>query len=112
MSPSEKSQVASPVAAMQLRKDGGFHTRSDAQPADALAARLDLARRTILLAGEGILGGVIDVSPLLEKKTLACQKCEFGTLCRFEPIFNRPRVAERSLPTLEQDVADDSGGAA
>ncbi len=101
----------SPVAAMQLKKDGGFYVRSDARPRGELAARLDLAKQTILQVAEGIVAGRIDVAPLLENQTLACHHCDFRPLCRFEPIFNRPRVAEKSLPVLGQVTAHDSGGA-
>ncbi|MFQ5806804.1 MAG: PD-(D/E)XK nuclease family protein [Phycisphaerae bacterium] len=101
----------SPVAAMQLKKDGGFYTRSDARPREELSGRLDLAQRTIRQLAEGIIAGRIDVAPLLENRTLACRICEFGSLCRFEPIFNRPRVAEKSLPVLGQTGAGRSGGA-
>jgi ATP-dependent helicase/nuclease subunit B len=102
----------SPVAMMQLKKDGSFYANSDVRDASDLAARLDLAKRTILHAADGIAAGRIDVAPLVENRTLACRTCEFATLCRFEPMFNRPRAAERSLPVLELDLADDSGGEA
>lgn len=102
----------SPVAAMRLKKDGGFHASSDARPAHELDARLELARRTILLAAAGIIDGRVDVAPLVENNTLACRNCEFGALCRFDPIFNRPRVPETSLPTLGQLAANASGGLA
>ena len=101
----------SPVVMMQLRKDGSFYATSDVRDASDLTARLDLARRTILQAADGIVAGCIDVAPLLENKTLACRTCEFATLCRFEPVFNRPRAAEKSLPVLGQVAESDSGGA-
>ncbi|MBU0616823.1 MAG: PD-(D/E)XK nuclease family protein [Planctomycetes bacterium] len=101
----------SPVAMMQLKKDGGFYATSDVRGASDLAARLDLAKRTILHAADGITAGRIDVTPLVENKTLACRTCEFATLCRFEPVFNQPRAPEKSLPVLGQVAADGSGGA-
>lgn len=101
----------SPVAMMQLKRDGGFHARSDVCEADDLAARLDLAKRTILHAADGIIAGRIDIAPLLENKTLACQTCELATLCRFEPVFNRPRRAEKSLPLLPSAATRKPGGA-
>jgi ATP-dependent helicase/nuclease subunit B len=90
----------SPVAAMRLKKDGGLYQSSDARPRTDIEARLELARQTVLLAAEGIVAGCVDVAPLLERKTLACQRCDFQPVCRFELMFNRPRVAEESLPVL------------
>jgi ATP-dependent helicase/nuclease subunit B len=100
----------SPVAKMRLRQDGGFYVNSDVCATRDLGARLELARRTILHAAEGIAAGAIEIAPLLENQTLACRTCEFVTLCRFEREFNRPRVAERSLPALREFVGDDSEG--
>ena len=100
----------SPVAMMRLKKDGGFYVTADACPADALHARLDLARQTILEAAAGIIAGRIDIAPLVEGKTLACKTCEFGTVCRFEPVFNHPRPLEEALPSLRDVPPDESGG--
>jgi ATP-dependent helicase/nuclease subunit B len=103
-------ECSSPVAAMRLKKDGAFYAWSDARPRDELAARLELARRTILQLAAGIIAGRIDVAPLLENKTLACRNCDFRLVCRFELVFNRPRLAEKSLPMLGPIASDDSGG--
>jgi ATP-dependent helicase/nuclease subunit B len=107
---SQLDDTPSLVAMMQLKKDGGFHRTSDTCDAFELVARLDLARRTILHAAAGIAGGRIDVAPLVENRTLACRTCEFATLCRFEPVFNRPRAAEKALPTLGTAAEAGSGG--
>lgn len=93
----------SPVAQIARRLDGRYAATADARPADEIAQRLELARRTILQAAEGIAAGVIDVAPLLEKRTLACRHCEYKSVCRFERIANRPRRAERHLPVLDAD---------
>lgn len=103
-------QSSSPVVAMKLKKDGGFNRSAsrDVIDADELHKRLRLAEQTILHAAEGIVKGCIDIAPLVEKKVLACGTCDFAALCRFEPVFNRPRVAENALPVLS--AANDSGG--
>jgi ATP-dependent helicase/nuclease subunit B len=88
----------SPVAALQLKKGGGFYARSDACAADVLAARLGQARATLLQAAEGIAAGCLDIAPLVEQRTLACGRCDFRPVCRFERAYNRPRVAEAVLP--------------
>jgi ATP-dependent helicase/nuclease subunit B len=102
---------SSPVVAMRLKKDGGFYHWSDAKPRSELDLRLKLARRTVLQVAEGIVAGRIDVAPLLETKTLACYHCDFGPLCRFEAIFNRPRLAEKSLPVLAPTGSNEAGSA-
>lgn len=95
-------QTASPVAAMKLRKDGEFDARQsrDVVSADDLEQRLDLARRTILLAAEGIAAGQVAVAPLLENRKLACKSCEYLPVCRFDRALNTPRRAEVDLPAL------------
>ncbi|HQL53477.1 MAG TPA: exodeoxyribonuclease V subunit gamma [Phycisphaerae bacterium] len=95
----------SPVAALQLRKDGGFHAHSDTVSADRLAAYLDLAARTVLYAAEGVGRGGIDIAPLVEKRTLACRACDFADVCRFDRLYNTPRAAETALPTLPAEPA-------
>jgi ATP-dependent helicase/nuclease subunit B len=99
----------SPVAAMKRKKDGDFDRWSDAVPRAELESRLWLARDTVLHAAEGLAGGRIDVAPLLENKTLACTTCEFRALCRYEPVFNRPRVAAATLPVLARKGEDEAG---
>lgn len=94
--------VASPVAMMRLKKDGSLYSSSDAKPAGAVAARLALARETLVQSALGIGAGSVEVSPLVEGQRLACQKCDFRTLCRFEPLLNRARPVERALPVLSQ----------
>ncbi|MBU0641192.1 MAG: exodeoxyribonuclease V subunit gamma [Planctomycetes bacterium] len=101
--------AASPVAQMKLKKDGGFYKNSDAQPAAELAARLELARETVFYAAEGIAAGNIAVAPLLQKKRLACQYCEYRPVCRFDRLLNTPRPAEHTLPTLAKAAAPEQG---
>lgn len=99
----------SPVANLVLKKDGDFASNCDAVPADAIRDRVDLARATTAQAVEGISAGVISIAPLVERRRLACQQCDFQTLCRFDPAYNEPRVAEATLPCLDDDIAEDEG---
>ena len=100
----------SAVVNVRLKKDGQPEARGDADDPEVFAARLELARRTLRYAAEGLLAGRVDVAPLYERKTLACRNCVYRTVCRFELDFNRPRVAERTLPTLSQVLAEPAGG--
>jgi ATP-dependent helicase/nuclease subunit B len=96
------------VARMRLRQDGEFdRTQSrDVVEQAALDERLALAERTILQAAEGVLSGTVEAAPLVENHTLACKRCDFRPVCRFDRALNRPRAAEAVLPTLE--VRDES----
>jgi ATP-dependent helicase/nuclease subunit B len=101
-------QTASPVARMRLKKDGGFDRAQSRDVIDepGLEARLALARQTVLMAAEGIVAGKVEAAPLVQRHTLACRRCNFQPLCRFDPLLNQPRPAERVLPTLEQFAAN------
>jgi ATP-dependent helicase/DNAse subunit B len=90
----------SPVAQLRLCKDNRFDAKSDAAHAAEINARLALAADTVRLAAEGICGGQIDVAPLVENRTLACRNCDYRAACRFDPMYNTPRTAERALPQL------------
>jgi len=100
-------QTSSPVACMRLKKDLTFdRTQSrDVVDENGLESRLALARQTLLMAAEGIVAGKVEASPLVERHELACGHCEFHGLCRFDPLINRARAAERVLPTLDQFAA-------
>jgi ATP-dependent helicase/nuclease subunit B len=101
------AQTASPVARMRLKKDGSFDRAQsrDVVNEGGLEARLALARQTLLMAAEGIVAGKVEPAPLVEGHTLACRRCDFQSLCRFDPLINQPRLAERVLPTLDQFAA-------
>jgi ATP-dependent helicase/nuclease subunit B len=98
----------SPVAQMARKKDGAFQQRGDVEADAVIGQCLDLARRTVLSAAEGICAGRVDVAPLVEHDTLACRLCDFQDVCRFDRAYNEPRAAEGALPRR----APDGGGAA
>lgn len=104
-------QAVSPVAGMKLKKNGDFdRTYSrDVVSLEEIERRLELARRTVLLAAEGIVAGRVEVAPLVESHTLACRWCDFRPLCRFDRALNRPRAAEAVLPRLGQVPTRDEG---
>ncbi len=90
----------SPVAQLQLNRDGSFNRRSDVCSDQEMERRLELVERTLQMAVEGIVEGRIPVAPLLEKRRLACCYCEYQTVCRYDPAYNRARRAESVLPKL------------
>lgn len=92
----------SPVAYVRLRADGQFNRANsrDALDPELLARYLELARATAVLAAAGIAEGTIEAAPLVENHRLACRRCDFGPVCRFDRTLNRVRPAEASLPTI------------
>ncbi|MCH7873543.1 MAG: hypothetical protein IID33_17740 [Planctomycetes bacterium] len=64
------------------------------------------ARLTVLQAAKGVGDGRIDVSPLVEKKCLACGTCDFRPVCRFDRAFNDPRDAATYLPSAARIGGD------
>ncbi len=106
----ELGEQSSPVAQMQLKKDGTLYKSSDTIEPRELKVRCELARETIAYAAAGYAAGCIDVAPLVEERTLACRYCDYWSVCRFERVYNRPRVAEAALPHRDPDGASVQGG--
>ncbi|MFO0838780.1 MAG: PD-(D/E)XK nuclease family protein [Phycisphaerae bacterium] len=89
----------SPVAYIRKKVDGCYASASDVRVRREIDARLEQARQTIGQAAGGVVAGQSDVAPLVDAGRLACEKCEMGSLCRFERVFNRTRAATE-LPVL------------
>jgi ATP-dependent helicase/nuclease subunit B len=102
------AQGFSPVANIRRNRDMGFAKNCDARPPAEIAARLDLARRTIVQAASEIATGVIDIAPLVQDDQLACRRCTLRPLCRFERPLNRPRAAQ--APNLPELAGCERGG--
>ncbi|MFH1747730.1 MAG: PD-(D/E)XK nuclease family protein [Planctomycetota bacterium] len=103
----------SPVAGMKLKRDGDFNGTysKDVVSPQEMEQYLELTRRTLRWAVEGIVAGKVQAAPLVEKRTLACQHCDYKPVCRFDRILNPPRLAEAVLPTLDRIRNPESGGA-
>ena len=103
--------TASPVARMRLKKDGGFDSGQsrDVVAAPELQRRLELARHTILRAAAGITRGEVVAAPLVEGNCLACRRCDFRPVCRFDRALNRPRTPAAVAPGLEDIPAAATG---
>lgn len=104
----------SPVVRVRLKKDGDFDRRQSANAVtqEEIEQRLELARRTLRQAAEGIAAGRVDAAPLVEDRTLACGRCEYQSVCRFDRALNQPRLAEAVLPTIAQVAGEQTGGQA
>jgi ATP-dependent helicase/nuclease subunit B len=103
---SELGTLTSPVAHLQLKKDGGFYAKSDALPSDGIEQRMELAAQTVLFAADGVVAGHINVAPLVENHQLACRNCEFQAVCRYDPAYNAARPAESVLPRLATSASE------
>lgn len=78
---------------------------SDTVPLPQLQARLAQARETLLHAARGVARGELAIEPLRVGRTLACMRCDFATVCRFERGRNRIREADVVLPKRAGDAA-------
>ena len=74
-----------------VKQDGSLgHTHtSDAVESDQFRALLDIARKKLSELTEGILSGDIRVVPYRLNDKSPCPRCEFRSVCRFDPAINR-----------------------
>lgn len=79
---------------------------SDTVSLPQLQARLAQARETLLHAARGVARGELAIEPLRVGRTLACMRCDFATVCRFERGRNRIREAGLILPKHSGDAAE------
>lgn len=95
------------------KKDGsiGRVDQSDAADPEPFAHLLDHTRGQLGVLADGVLDGVIDVSPYRLQRFSPCSWCRFGSVCRVEPAHTRFRFLE-SLKRSEvfRRVSDASGG--
>lgn len=102
----ELTASAGRLAAVSARinKDGAVGHGGDAVSAGQLAAYVETAAATLTQAVEQLMAGVIDVSPLVEARKLACRTCDYRAVCRFDRLTNEPRAAETELPLVGAEV--------
>jgi ATP-dependent helicase/nuclease subunit B len=89
--------VASNVFNVQFKKDGtlGYAERSDALNPDQLESLLNVARQRLGTLADQVLDGNVQVRPAhLSTRSLPCNWCAFGTVCRFEPATGRAHAIE------------------
>ncbi|HSZ56737.1 MAG TPA: PD-(D/E)XK nuclease family protein [Tepidisphaeraceae bacterium] len=74
-----------------VKQDGSLgHTHtSDAVESDQFRALLDIARKKLSELTEGILSGDIRIVPYRLNDKSPCPRCEFRSVCRFDPAINR-----------------------
>jgi ATP-dependent helicase/nuclease subunit B len=80
----------SDVVAAFIRKDGTFgRSGSDVVDTRELAALLWLVRKRIGEIADEIVSGKVDVTPYRLGRATPCPRCEYRSVCRFEPSINR-----------------------
>ncbi|MDB5296335.1 MAG: ATP-dependent nuclease subunit, partial [Phycisphaerales bacterium] len=83
----------SPVLAAFVTKDGGYGMRnaSDVATGDEFDALVAFVEHKVAELAGGVLGGHVGVEPYLYHDVSPCPRCEFRSVCRFEPGPNRYR---------------------
>jgi ATP-dependent helicase/nuclease subunit B len=79
-----------------VNKDGkvGRKNSSDTAEQDEFNALLGLVRRRIGEMVDDLLAGDIRVHPYRVRQESPCARCDFRSVCRFDPAINRYRVLE------------------
>lgn len=95
----------SPVAWINRSSDGELAKSTEVCEPEGIAVRIALALETVRQAAAGVAAGAIDVAPLVEDGSLACGRCDFGPLCRYEREMRTARNTD-ALPRLPAASAD------
>lgn len=95
------AQGQSPVVYAKITKKNEWDRRCDAAGADELAKRLNRSSYALQNLAVEVDAGRVNAEPLLHKRRLACSRCEFSTVCRFELGLNRVRPSGVVLPLLQ-----------
>lgn len=78
---------------------GELYSRTDARSAEEFNALLQLAQTKLAEMGDLIIKGVIDVAPYRIGTESPCSRCDFRSVCRFDPGINM----YRRLPVVKTD---------
>ncbi|MBI1841967.1 MAG: PD-(D/E)XK nuclease family protein [Verrucomicrobia bacterium] len=77
----------------QLNKDGSFSRRGgDGVESGEMTRLMDRALDQIRAFGEAIFRGETQASPVEVKSERACDRCDYRSICRFDPWVDRFRV--------------------
>ena len=81
---------ASEVVHCRINKDGniGNINASDAADAEAFAALLRYVERRIGELADDLIAGAVEVMPYRMGEQTPCPRCEFRSVCRFDPAIN------------------------
>lgn len=98
-----------------VKQDGslGHPNTTDALESHQFRALLDVARKKLAELTEGILSGDIRIAPYRLNDRSPCPRCEYRSVCRFDPAINR----YNHLPSVSKSEffaaagGDDAGAA-
>lgn len=98
-----------------LNKGGGFSVRgNDALGADEFLALVSQTEDFLRKFGRAIYSGDVTVAPYRVKRETACSRCEYQSICRFDPwtepyrVLREIRAQQEPRPTAEvPDESDD-----
>jgi ATP-dependent helicase/nuclease subunit B len=111
--PDLDAQVApgeySKVVQAYLKQDGQFGRRDSTDIADAqeFAALLEHVRTRLGQLADGVMSGAVEAAPYRIGTETPCPRCEFRSVCRFEPYVNRYR---HLVPLRRGDALDRIAG--
>jgi ATP-dependent helicase/nuclease subunit B len=91
----------SDVVHARVKKDGtfGYRNASDVADANEFAGLLAFVRRRLGELADGILAGVVEVRPYRINRDTPCPRCEYRSVCRFDPSIN----TYRHLPPMRRE---------
>jgi ATP-dependent helicase/nuclease subunit B len=94
---------ASKVVAAYRKKDGTFGNRQNTDVATAAEFNALLAQveRRLGQAADRVVDGSVEVRPYMLGRQTPCPRCEYRTVCRFEPGVNTYRILQ---PMRREDV--------
>jgi ATP-dependent helicase/nuclease subunit B len=105
----ELTQGASDVVAAHIKKDGGLGYRNATDVADPaeFAALLRYVHRRLGELADEIVAGPVDVTPYRINRATPCPRCDYRSVCRFEPSINRynslqPMRREEALANMRE----------
>jgi ATP-dependent helicase/nuclease subunit B len=81
----------SEVVAAHVKKGGGFGYRNQSDVADPaeFAALLAFVHRRLGRLADEVVDGRVDVAPYRINRATPCPRCDYRSICRFEPSINR-----------------------
>ncbi|MBF4695330.1 helicase-exonuclease AddAB subunit AddB [Fusibacter ferrireducens] len=89
------------VMKVSYKKDGAFTKDSKVLPLDTFYHMIDHVKEKIREIGMTLLEGEISPSPCQTEGRIACNACDYQSLCQFDPKFEGN--AYRVLPKLDQE---------
>jgi ATP-dependent helicase/nuclease subunit B len=85
------SEGKSDVVAAHVKKGGGFGYRNSSDVADPaeFAALLSFVHRRLGELADEVVAGKVDITPYRINRDTPCPRCDYRSVCRFEPSINR-----------------------